>query len=168
MPRVRHTTSDLHQALHELLDGNALRADDAHPEYTQFVYRGKPATLAAAILHHYGASLSQLKSLEAEYLSQEWGWEDVKHPLRRRFTPLAWTCLDNLNGGPREGDWAQSHAWAFAPRTAYSTFDGRSDRRRRPWLYDADEFGQSGVTRPSALHPGCTETPLTRPRRFSC
>ncbi|MCX4826645.1 hypothetical protein OG883_44195 [Streptomyces sp. NBC_01142] len=167
MPRVRHTTSDLHQTLHGLLAENELRADDAHPEYSQFVYHGRPATLTSTLLHHFGASLSQLKALEAEHRSLEWEWEKIKHPLRRRFTPLAWTCLDNLSGGAEAGDWAQSHAWAFAPRTAHTTYDGGSDRRRRPWLYDACEFDQSGLEGARALHPGCTELPLTRPLQAS-
>ncbi|OEV11513.1 hypothetical protein [Streptomyces nanshensis] len=47
MPRTRYTTTDLHNAVHALLEENPLRADDGHPEFRLFVYHGKPVGLDA-------------------------------------------------------------------------------------------------------------------------
>ncbi|WP_327359746.1 hypothetical protein [Streptomyces sp. NBC_01304] len=162
MARTRLTTTDLHTAVHELLDENPLRADEGHPEHRLFVYHGHPVTMDATLLHHFGASLSQLKSFDAELWAVENEWEKVKHSLRRRFTPLAWTCLSHLSGGGDEGAWANAHDWAFGPRTLSGVFNLDGDRaldgRRRPWLYDAEEFEQPQAHR--ELHPGCSQYPV--------
>jgi hypothetical protein len=170
VPRTRLTTTDVHTAVHAMLDENPLRANVGHPEYRLFVYHGKPVALNATLLHHFGASISQLKSLDEAIWAAGNDWDKVKHPLRRRFTDLAWTCLDNLHGGEDEGAWANSHEYAFGPRDARLAwiardYDRTLDGRRRPWLYDSGEFEQPQAER--ELHPGCTELPLTRPRRFS-
>ncbi|MBZ3908246.1 MULTISPECIES: hypothetical protein [Streptomyces] len=159
MARSRITTTDLHDALHQLLDENPLRADEGHPEHRLFVYHGKPVELNATLLHHFGASINQLKSLDAAIWSVENDWDKVKHPLRRRYTELAWTCLSRLSGGDTEGAWANSHDYAFGPRDVRLSwiardYDRTLDGRRRPWLYDAAEFEQPQADR--ELHPGCS------------
>lgn len=157
MPRTRLTTTDLHDAVHKLLDEDPLRADQGHPEYRLFVYHGKPVGLDGQLLHGFGASLSQLKDLAAALDSVSWEWEDAKHPLRRRFTPLAWMCLSRLSGGGTPGAWANSHRLTFGPRRPYlgAEWDRSIDRKRRPWLYDAAEFDQPQNDR--APHPGCSQ-----------
>ncbi|MFF8994475.1 hypothetical protein ACF09H_32035 [Streptomyces sp. NPDC014983] len=166
MPSTRWTTTDLHQALHGLLDTDPLRADDGHPEFRLFVYHGRPARLNAQLLARFGAGLSQLKSLEAALDSSAHDWEHVKHPLRRRFTPLAWTCLSHLGGGEVAGAWANSHRLAFGPAARRplmgDEFERSVDRRRRPWLYDPAEFQPDDSPGP---HRGCTEYDVPQPAR---
>ncbi len=53
------------------------------------MYHGRPACLNAELLAGFGASINQLKSLASALDAAEQDWEDVKHPLRRRFAPLA-------------------------------------------------------------------------------
>lgn len=167
MSNTRLTTTDLHNALHELLDGDPLRADDGHPEFRLFVYHGRPARLNAELLAGFGASLSQLKSLAAALDSAEQEWENVKHPLRRRFTPHAWTCLSHLGGGETAGAWANSHRLAFGPARRSllgDEFERSVDRRWRPWLYDPAEFEQPGSSQEP--HPGCTEYDVPEAARW--
>lgn len=167
MARTRFTTTDIHSALHALLDENPLRANDGHPEFDMFVYHGEPVMLNATLLHGFGASLNALKSLDNALDSADREWEHVKHPLRGRFTPLAWTCLSHLSGSDLEGSWANAHRLAFGPRpTHLGRSDDRAiDRRHRPWLYDSSEFQQTGTS--VDLHPGCSTFPVTdRVRRL--
>ncbi|MFE2640208.1 hypothetical protein ACFXKF_36590 [Streptomyces scopuliridis] len=160
MARTRLTTTDLHNALHAILDENPLRADDGHPEYRVFVYHGRPTELNVTLMHGFGASLNPLKALDSALDGTDREWEHVKHPLRNRFTPLAWTCLSHLGGGDPEGAWANSHRLVFGPRATSlgRSIDRSIDRRRRPWLYDSSEFAQTGSEHD--LHPGCSVYPV--------
>ncbi|MER8119201.1 hypothetical protein [Streptomyces sp. NPDC094031] len=163
MTRSRITTTDLHNALHQLLDENPLLAAEGHPEHRLFVYHGKPVELNATLLHHFGASINQLKSLDAAIWSVENDWDRVKHPLRRRYTELAWTCLSRLGGGgDTPGAWANSHDYAFGPREVRLSWIARDYDRtldgRRPWLYDSAEFEQPQAK--GELHPGCSAYPV--------
>ncbi|MFI1312909.1 hypothetical protein ACH4TS_22605 [Streptomyces albidoflavus] len=164
MTRSRITTTDLHNALHQLLDENPLRANEGHPEHRLFVYHGKPVELNATLLHHFGASINQLKSLDATIWSVDNDWDRVKHPLRRRYTEPAWTCLSHLDGGDDiPGAWANSHDYAFGPRDVTLSwiahdYDRTLDGRRRPWLYDSAEFKQPQAK--GELHPGCSAYPV--------
>lgn len=168
MARSRITTTDLHDALHQLLDENPLRADEGHPEHRLFVYHGKPVELNATLLHHFGASINQLKSLDAAIWSVENDWDKVKHPLRRRYTELAWTCLSHLGGGDTPGAWANSHDYAFGPRDVTLSwiardYDRTLDGRRRP--------GSTTQPSSSSPRPSVTSTPAaprTRCRQPRC
>ncbi|MFJ2217905.1 hypothetical protein ACIQVO_36180 [Streptomyces sp. NPDC101062] len=166
MSSTRLTTTHIHRALHELLTAAHQRADDGHPEFPLFVYHGRPACLNSELLAGFGASINQLKSLASALDAAEQDWEDVKHPLRRRFTPLAWTCLSRLHGGDTAGAWANSHRLAFGPQrhSGNAEFNRAIDRRRRPWLYDPAEVEQPKESREP--HPGCTEYDVPRAARY--
>ncbi|MFE1190178.1 hypothetical protein [[Kitasatospora] papulosa] len=157
MSSTRLTTTHLHKALHELLLADPLRANDGHPELPLFVYHRRPACLNAELLAGFGANIIQLKSLAGALDAAEQEWENVKHPLRRRFTPHAWSCLGHLGGGDTAGAWANSHRQAFAPtrRSLSPELERSIDRRKRPWLYDPAEIEQPENLREP--HPGCSE-----------
>ncbi|MYZ40908.1 MULTISPECIES: hypothetical protein [unclassified Streptomyces] len=80
MSNTRLTTTDLHESLHKLLDGDPLRADDGHPEFRLFVYHGRPACLNAELLAGFDASVNQLKFLAAALYTAEQKWEHVIGP----------------------------------------------------------------------------------------
>lgn len=166
MSNTRLTTTDLHESLHKLLDSDPMRADGGHPEFRLFVYHGRPACLNAELLAGFDASINQLKSLAAALDSAEQEWEHVKHPLRRRFTPHAWTCLSHLSGGDAAWAWANDHRVAFGPtrRSLGSEVDRSIDRQWRPWPYDPAEFTQPENLREP--HPGCTEYDVPQAARW--